>query len=295
MEFSTQTNTLMSMFGAEEAIDILVEAGYPCLDMSFFGAPAFCDELVFADDWRQRAAALRRRAEDRGARFNQAHAPFGGGCAFYTQTTVPKLPRYFEFAAALGAEDIVVHPLQDGPYYGNERALFERNVAFYGGLAQAAKDAGIRIAIENMWRGHTRAYDLIVDDVCAPPEEHAALLDALDDPKAFTICLDLGHAAICGYEPQDSIRKIGGARLGALHVHDVDYHHDNHTLPGVLSIDWDAVCRALADVDYRGVFTLEADNFLNGFGAEFARPAARFMAERARFLADKVDSYRAAR
>ena len=291
MEFSTQTETLVTMFPAEEAIDILLDAGYPCLDMSLFGS----GEALVDGDWKGCAAELRKRVEDRGARFNQAHAPFGGGCEYYTGTTVPRLPRFFDFAAALGAEDIVVHPLQDGPYHGNEKALFERNVEFYRALAPAAKDAGLKIAIENMWQCHKRVPGLIVDDVCAPPDEHAALLDALDDPMAFTICLDIGHAAICGFEPDESIRTIGGTRLGALHVHDVNYRQDNHTLPGIHNIDWDAVCRALGEVGYKGVFTLEADNFLKGFGAEFARPAARFMAERAKFLADKVDSYRAAK
>jgi hypothetical protein len=86
---------------------------------------------------------------------------------------------------------------------------------------------------------------------------------------------------------------VGGKRVHALHVHDVDYINDCHTLPGAQKLDFDAVAKALADIDYDGELTLEADNFLRGFGVEFFPQAAKFMADRARFIADKVDAYRA--
>jgi len=77
-----------------------------------------------------------------------------------------------------------------------------------------------------------------------------------------------------------------------LHVHDVDYVSDLHTLPGIEKINWDKVCQALGEIDYKGELTLEADNFLKNFEDGFKPAAARFMAETARYLADKVDSYR---
>ena len=79
-------------------------------------------------------------------------------------------------------------------------------------------------------------------------------------------------------------------RMGAMHAHDVNYREDNHTLPGTLDIHWDAVCQALADIGYRGDFTLEADHFFAGFGKDFAPTVCRFMAERAKELAEKTQS-----
>lgn len=287
MKFSTQTDIACSWFGTEDGIKLLLDAGYPCLDLSLFAY-----DYVMADDWKSTAKKLRKIVEDRGASFNQAHAPFGGGFEFYTQNTVPNLPRVFDFVAELGVKKIVVHPLQKGRYYGNQKELFEQNVLFYQSLGPAAKNAGIRIGVENMWQYHPAIPLRIVDDSLAPPEELSAMVDTLNDPETFTVCLDIGHTAVCGREPQDCIRTIGGKRLGCLHVHDVDYVHDSHTLPGVMKINWDDVCKALADVDYQGDFTLEADNFLLGFGKEFAPQTARFMAERAKFLAEKVEAFK---
>ena len=48
----------------------------------------------------------------------------------------------------------------------------------------------------------------------------------------------------------------------------------------------------MSEIDYKGDFTLEADNTFIPFEPEFYPNVARFMAERARFLAEKVDLYR---
>ncbi len=290
MRISSQTHTLDDWFGMEQAVDMMVEAGYDGLDYSMFSHDF---AYLFQDGWKERAQALRARAEAKGAVFNQAHAPFGGGYEFYTGQIAPVLPRVFEVAAAMGVPVVVVHPVQNGRYYGHEKELFEGNLRFYRMLAPYAKDCGLRIGIENMWQNHPVSRH-IVDDVCAPPEELAAIFDELDDPDAFTVCLDIGHCAVCGREPDACIRCLGPDRMGALHVHDVDYVHDNHTLPGVLSIDWDAVCRALGEIGYRGDLTLEADAFLRGFGRDFAPTACAFMAARARYLANAIDRCRKA-
>jgi sugar phosphate isomerase/epimerase len=50
--------------------------------------------------------------------------------------------------------------------------------------------------------------------------------------------------------------------LHALHVHDNDYIDDRHTLPGLGRMDWEEIMKALAEIDYDGDFTYEADNFL---------------------------------
>ncbi len=277
---------LETWFGLDRAIDMMLDAGYTGIDISLFS-----HDFAYLDDagWPERAKELRAKVEARGAVFNQAHAPFGGDYEHYTGEVAPVLPRVFRHVALLGVPEIVVHPVQRGRYYGHEKELFEENLRFYRSLAPHAKEAGVRVAIENMWQGHpvTRR---IVDDVCAPPEELAALFDELDDPEAFTVCLDLGHAAICGREPEDCIRVLGADRMGAMHAHDVNYREDNHTLPGTLNIHWDAVCQALADIGYRGDFTLEADHFFLGFGKDFASETCRFMAARARQLAEKTQA-----
>ena len=289
MLHSTQTLIAEKHFGIKRTVEMLLDAGFPAIDLTMHSPANFFLE----DNYKETAAQLRAMAEARGAMFNQAHAPFGGGYENYTEKLVPTFPRAFEFAALCGVKNVIVHPLQRGRYYGNAEELFEMNMEFYTKLAPLARDNGIKIAIENMWQRHPVAKH-ICDDVCADPHELARYYDTLDAPDTFTVCLDLGHVALCGREPEDAIRVLAG-RIGALHVHAVDYIDDLHTMPGLGKINWDNVCRALADVDYGGEITLEADYFMKNIAAELI-PDAEIMLERtARYLAEKVEKFKAQR
>ena len=287
MLVSTQTWKLHEYYGMERAVEMLIEAGWDAIDISIFKT----DDVPFTDDYREVAARLLEMAKPHGVKFVQAHAPFGGGFEKYVNEKVPLLPRVFEFCSLLGIESVVVHPVQNGIYYGRQEELFQYNLEFYRGLAPLAKQYGVKIAIENMWQ-RNRKGGYIIDDVLAPPEELARMYDELADPEAFTVCLDLGHVALCNREPQDAIRIIGGERLGCLHIHDVDYKDDLHTMPGVAKINWLEVCRALADVDYKGHFNLEADMFFAGFLPEHHPLCAKFMCDASRIFADKIEELR---
>lgn len=296
MLYSTQTLELARTFGIHTAIDILADAGFSTLDLSLDGELA----KILDGDYISAANEIKAHADSRGVKFIQAHAPFGGGYDYYLGTTVPKFPAMFEVCKILGIKYVVIHPLQTGRYYGNEEKLFEMNLKFYSALKPLAKASGVKIAIENMWQSHPIT-KRICDDVLAPPEELCRMYDALSDPEAFTVCLDLGHVALCGREPENAIRIIGRERLGTLHVHDVDYISDLHTLPGCGKINWDNVCRALGEIGYTGSINLEADGFFRGlstgnergFFPEVYGEASRFMAAVAKSLAEKVDLYRA--
>lgn len=285
MLYASTTSQMIHAFGLERGIELMMDAGYPAIDIDM----GWHNEYLFAENWRETADRLKAMTDRRGVVFHQAHAPFGGGYDHYTKVLVPQMPQIFAFAGRVGIRQVVVHPLQRGRYYGHEQELFDLNMDFYRGLAPYAREAGVKIAIENMWQGHP-VNGHIVDDVCADPQELAAYYDRLDDPESFTVCLDLGHVALCGREPEDAVRVIGHDRLGALHIHDVDYVHDLHTLPGQGRINWDAVCRALADVRYSGCMTLEADSFLSRYDADFLPVACRFMADCVHHLAEKTEA-----
>lgn len=288
MVVATQTLHFAKLYGLERAVDMIIDAGFKAIDVSM------CDlnAIPFVGDYVSAAKKLRAHAEERGARFVQAHAPFvGGNYDRYMKESVPNIPRAIEFASLLGIDNIVVHPIQKGRYYGNEEKLFSMTLEFYRSLAPLAHKYGVKIAIENMWQRHPIAGN-ICDDTLAPAEELIRMYDELADPEAFTVCLDIGHAALCGREPEDLIRMIGGERLGCIHAHDVDYKSDLHTLPGVSKIKWLNVCRALADIDYRGPFTLEADNFLLGFDEDQLPVAARFMSDIAHSWAAKIEEFK---
>lgn len=288
MLLSTQTHIMVNRFGLDEGLRLLMDAGYPALDLTMFD----CNEYLFAPDWKETARRIKAMADERSVVFNQAHAPFGGGYEHYTKNLVPLMPRVFEFASLIGVRQVIVHPLQRGRYYGHEAELFDLNREFYASLAPYARDCGVKIAIENMWQRHP-VNRYIVDDVCANPHELAAYFDAQNDPNTFTVCLDLGHVALCGREPEDAIRTIGHDRLGALHVHDVRYVDDDHTLPGMGLINWDAVLQALVDIDYQGEFTFEADSFLVRYDKEFLPTVAKFMCDCGKHMVSRIEALKA--
>ncbi len=286
MLFSTSTSYLSQKIGHERCVELITKAGFPAVDFAFFayaqnGIPEGADEMM---------RSCRAIAEANGAVFNQAHAPFGGGYDAYTSIRVPLMPEIFRLSSLLGVRQVVVHPLQFSYYAGHEKELFEKNVAFYKSLAPYAKENGLKIAIENMWRRHAKS-GYIVDDVLAPPEELRDMFDALDDSEAFTVCLDIGHVTLCNHrEPADAIRILGGDRLGALHVHDTDYRDDLHTLPYMGKIDWKSVTDALGEIGYSGELTLEAGNFQKSTPDGLLPASMRYMAETARFLAEEIEA-----
>lgn len=290
MRYSTQLYYLAKRYGFKKGADMLMDAGFNALDITIhrsYPAPDtdIMNTPIYSPEYKAFARELRDRAESRGVIYNQAHAPFP------SETKTDLLPRAIEFAGLLGAKTIVVHPALDLQYYNNEEALFERNIEFYSSLVPYARDAGIKIGIENVYGGH-RVTSRICDTTGSDPIELNRYYDTLNSPDAITICIDVGHVALTGREPEDAIRTVGHQRLGALHVHDVNYIDDLHTIPGASKLNFNAICKALGEIDYKGDITLEADNFLANFDDEFLPEATAFMAKCAGHLADLTDSYR---
>ena len=288
MLFGSLTHLSVDKLGLFEGVKLLMDTGYPAIDFSFFGN----QEYVHGEDGLENARKLRKMADERGVIFHQAHAPFGGYLEEFMEKHAHKFPRAFEFAGILGVKNIVVHPIRPtSRYFGHEKENFDANVEYYRSLAPLARENGLRIALENMY-GRNPYTNTIEIALGGDAVELAALYDTLDDPDTYTVCLDIGHSALCGFDPADAIRTLGRDRLGALHVHDVDYVSDLHTLPGMSKLNWDSICRALGEIDYKGVLNLEADYFLRGVDVALYPSALKFMADTAKHLADKVDSYR---
>ena len=131
---------------------------------------------------------------------------------------------------------------------------------------------------------------VVHDGVCANPVEFIKYLDDLGSDYA-TGCFDTGHCAATGREPHEVLRILGGKRITCLHIHDNDYKSDKHCLPYSMNIDWDEFCKALADIDYKGHFTMEASNFLPKFPDEFVPVALKFKCDLVRFMAERTDKY----
>lgn len=291
MILSSQNDRLSEVFGQEVAIDIMKDAGYDAIDMSLF-CMSNDNDVFNTDAYKTRTLEIAAYAKSKGIYFNQTHIPFTFNWSNpneYDERFFPRQIRGLEISALLGAKIAVVHPLHYGEYKGHEAERLAENIKFYRSLLPYAKEYGIKIALENMWKTEKKR-KVIGDDVCSRATEFAHYIDELDD-EHFVACLDLGHCGLVGEEAEDAIRILGHDRLKALHVHDNNYRADLHTLPYTSDMNWEEIMKALADIRYDGDFTFEADNFLNHFPNDFKPCAVRFMADTGRYLISRYDAY----
>ena len=293
MLLSTSTGRLTKHIGPEKTIRTLAAAGYDAADCTL------CDlvhpESPLHTDYAETfLREMKNTAEECGIVFNQSHAPFNFGEEDdedrMQNWILPTIRRSMWMASRLGVPNIIVHPIRNAWYKTNREALWEKNLKFFRTLQPACEEYGIRIAIENLYQFDPvrKCYHPANSNT---PEEFNGFLDELNSPW-FVGCLDIGHAALAGYEPQDMIRAIGNRNLKCLHVHDVDYLSDTHTLPYMSKLNWEEITLALGEIDYQGDWTFEADNFFRCYDEEYLAFAVKFMHDTGRHLIRKVEAAR---
>ena len=256
MLISTQTDAAGKRFGDIDGVKLICEQGFEAVDYSMF-AMGSDDCILNGPDYLDYVLKVKAAADFYGVPFNQAHAPFAtmrDGDEEYNAKMMPRVKRSIEIAGILGAKAIIVHPVA---FKENQ---FEKNMAMYNELLPAAKAAGVKIALENMW-GRDPETRKIIPNVCSTAEDFPRYVDALPS-EYFTACLDLGHCGLVGEDAADMIRALGHDRLTCLHIHDNDGINDSHVMPFLGTIKWKAVAKALHDIDYSGDLTLEADAHL---------------------------------
>ena len=271
--------------GLDNTIKLLAEAGFDAYDITLCGMYKNDEHWANLDSYKEEAYRLRALADGCGIVCNQSHAPFPSSVGDEEKDRIifGKIVRSMEVASILGAKIIVVHPKQHLKYAEHIGELFEMNVEFYKSLIPYCEKFGIKIATENMWQ-HNKNNNSIIDSTCSRPGEFCDYIDAVGS-EWLVGCLDIGHAALVGTSIPDFIRAMGKNRLQALHIHDVDYIVDSHTLPYTLKIDYDEVAATLAEIGYEGDITFEAMKFFKKFPAEVLPEAARLMCAVGKHLA----------
>lgn len=289
-----QTLGIAERLGIEKAVEVNKSAGFDALDFTMTDRNVISH--IMSDAWRDFANDVKRAATANNIGFVQAHAPvdfysgLGSGATYeqiYRETVMPHTVRAIEVAAELGVQILVVHPVHYGDYHVFARQMHDMSMAYYRELIPYCREYGVRVALENMWQRnrYTRAIEA---DTCSNCHEFAAWIDELDS-EYITGCLDIGHCGLVGEDASEFIRTVGADRLGCLHVHDNDFLHDLHTLPGVGKIDWHAVTGALSDIGYSGNFTYEAHSFFSGFEDGILPSAVKFMHDRGRQLIKMIE------
>ena len=286
MKISTEINSISKLVGPHKAIELIAKAGFDAWDLSMFDMARFVkgtDNIMDSDhplhsaNYASYVKELRKVGEDCGIICNQSHAPFpsrGREMMYY-------LKRAIECTALAGGDICVIHP--------NNNKTAEENAEMYFELLPTAKEYGVRIATENMcnWdkdNDHAKAA------ACSNHNDFKAHMKAVNDPF-FVACLDIGHAAMKGLDTsvKDMILTLGDD-LAALHIHDNDLWHDNHTIPGSMGIDFDEMVKCLHSIGYKGYFTLEAEAHAKNFTEQTAFECAKELADEVRALADKFEA-----
>lgn len=298
MILSTTTSILETKLpgGRNDAVKIIAAAGFDAVDLSMCEMRNENDPFN-GDGYLEEAKRLRATAEENGIYFNQAHAyfPTSFNEPEKTEAAFKKVVRGLETASAVGAKVVIVHPNQHLYYMADDNAkiLREMNLKFYSSLIPYCERYGVKIAVENMWQ-RGKLSRVIVDSTCSRPAEFCEYVDMLNSPY-ITACLDIGHCGLVGQTAENMIRHLGRDRLGALHVHDNNGKEDNHVSPmltDVSTVNWEEVCKALAEIDYKGDFTFEADRLFDKVTEVTALYTAKYLCEIGRYLIGKIEHYK---
>lgn len=292
MLLSTTTEFSARKISEKDAIELIANAGFSAYDMSLFELTRNDEYHFNRDDYVKTAKELRAFADSLGIVCNQSHAPFPSsvGDREKDKEIYEKIIRAMEIASILGAKIIVVHPKQHLNYAEHPEELFEMNVEFYRSLVPYCEKFGIKVAVENMWQCNN-GNNVPSDSTCSRAWEFCKYLDAIDS-EWIVGCLDIGHVSLMKADIPEFIRKMGNKRLQALHIHDTDFKSDKHTLPFMEKIDYIAVCKALAEIDYKGDFTYEADAFYRGKPIELYPATAKYMCEVGKYLVGEIENNR---
>lgn len=263
MRLSIESYHLVEKFGCEKAFAMLKNAGFEAVDYSLYWD---LEGWLMADDYREKAIAIRKALDNAGLVCNQTHAPFNSlgqvkkkgivyGEAFdesnpyYVETV-----RAIEVSAILGAEHTVVHNLNT-PF---DVDLIEYNLPFFQSLLPYAEKFDTKIAIENLFR---RGADGSFEERIGTAEGMNTLLEKLNSDR-YVLLVDTGHAILGGTTPEALIRGLTPGSLRGLHVQDTDTTADRHQLPFMGVIDWEEVLKALKDIGYTGDLTFELPKIL---------------------------------
>ncbi len=287
MKISMPTNYLDNRFGFEKTLEIIKSAGFDCADvtMSFLYKP---DHYFNGDDWQDKAVRAKKKADQLGLTFNQAHAPFPStfeNGEDYNEERKRYLMRSFYICRLLGIPKIVVHPIFD--IRMTESQIVRLNLEMYNSLEPVAKETGVRICIENIWR-MDRITKKIIPLVSFLDEDLIKGIEALDK-DVFCFCVDVGHTLLVGENIYETITGAG-KHVKALHVHDNLGTSDSHFIPFEGKIDWEGFIKALTEIDYDGEITFECNSaFFRNVPEDFIVDSAKYLCKVGRYLASRIE------
>ena len=258
-----------------DCLETIRGSGFSMIEV-VFSAP----HLDYKDSGRVREAAA--RVDALGLEAYSFHAPFADDIdisspdAARREHALEAILRAIDAAALLGVHYFVIHPGPENTEIPSreERLLrIEHVCSVLERVAAHCSEVGIQCVLEN------KLPHLVFG-------QSADLLWILACLKGNRVgaCLDTGHAHLAG-DLYPLVYKMA-PYLRLLHVHDNKGHGDDHLPPGDGRIDWTALLKELAAVNFTGALILE---LAGGGDPEIvmarARRARSYLRQRARRIA----------
>jgi len=272
MKLSVEIYSVAKKMGDYKAIELIKQAGFDAIDYSYYYEKE-CDQ-VLGEKYREYAEELRARLDLVGISCNQAHAPFNFKYGMNRDVSEQKylnIVRSMESASILGAKNIIVHSIS----VPEDVDFEEYNIQYYSSFIPYCEAFNIHVAVENLFKRDTKRNRII--GKLGSPQELNRVIKKINSPW-IVACVDVGHAALTGYEPEDFISQVDPHILKCLHVQDNDYLGDRHTLPYLASLNWSAIMTSLKERGYEGDLTFEIVTYLERFPKELVPDALKFAA-----------------
>jgi len=253
--FAADMVTALEKRWGDEKYKCLKAIGFDCIDYQIADTETFIYSLP---DGELRAYLKKERAlaDEAGIEIHQIHGPWRWPPQDLTEEQLSermeKMTKSIYISYLLGCKYWIVHPIMP---FGIEEADTENasktrdmNVKFMSELLVTAKKYDVVICFENM---PMRKFSM------ATPEKMLEFTRLMND-EHFKICVDTGHVAIFpNLSLGDEVRKLG-SEIKTFHIHDNGGSRDEHRFPYFGKTDWSDFAKALGDIGFDGVFSLEA-------------------------------------
>lgn len=235
----------------------LKEQGFSCVDLGVCNVhtPFFTASQEEAD---AHLLDEKRMAEESGIKIWQIHGPqhdvVKDGTPEGRAEQLKDMKKAIRSAAIIGVKYMVVHPIM--PLGWSDRlmedngATLDINIEFYKELTKTAREYDVIVCLENL---PCRDFSISI------PADVLKIVEGVNDDH-FQMCLDIGHVTAFNenHKPEDAIRLLGD-KIKVLHVHDNKGKTDQHLFPQYGMINWTEVAKALKEIGFKGVFSLELD------------------------------------
>ncbi len=259
------------------------ETDYAAMKRYGYSYVDFQDFLITENDYykmgesefENAVKAEKEKMDSAGIGVYQAHAPWPTDDTT-KESRLKKLEymkRAIKGTSLLGGKYLVVHPVMPFGWDGEDdpKLAYSLSKELFNFLCDYAKPYGVSICIENMpMKNHNLSrIPKIIEFV-----------DDLNRDNLF-ICLDTGHCNVFSDSCGEMVR-LCGKRLKVLHVHDNFADRDYHYMPFHGTIDWEDFKKALKEINFEGVLSLET---------EIAEKYPEEIMNEARFIEEKVAEY----